>query len=232
MKYQALREQVCRANLDLNERGLVMGTFGNVSGVDREAGVFVIKASGVPYHQLAPEHMVPVSLETGQPLDTRYRPSSDTPTHHALYQAFGCGGIAHSHSDFATASAQARTPVRCMGTTHADYFRGDIPVTRPMTPAEVADEYERNTGAVIIETFRAMRLSADEIPGVLVANHGPFAWGSTADAAVERAHVMEYLARVGTIGHLIDPRAPAPAAYLVDKHFFRKHGSAAYYGQR
>lgn len=231
MLAQTLREQVCRANLDLVDRGLVMGTFGNVSGVDRAAGLFVIKASGVPYDTLAPEHMVPISLETGEALESQFRPSSDTPTHLALYRAFECGGIAHTHSDFATACAQARTPVRCMGTTHADYFRGDVPVTRPMTQEEVDGEYEKNTGLVIVETFSSLGLSTDEIPGVLVANHGPFAWGQDASAAVERAHVLEYLARVNCIAGLVDPRASSPAQFLIDRHFLRKHGKSAYYGQ-
>ncbi len=233
LPYQALREQVCRANLDLVDRGLVMGTFGNVSGVDRSAGVFVIKASGVKYGELSAEHMVPVSLETGQALETTFRPSSDTPTHHELYLAFAeCGGVAHTHSDFATATAQARTPIRCMGTTHADYFRGDVPVTRPMTQEEVEDAYERNTGKVIVERFRELGLSGSDMTAVLVANHGPFAWGKDAFDAVERAHVLEYLARVESIRRLIDAGAPAPADYLVNKHFDRKHGKHAYYGQK
>jgi L-ribulose-5-phosphate 4-epimerase len=231
MLAQQLREQVYRANLDLVDRGLVMGTFGNVSGVDRAAGLFVIKASGVPYPTLGPEHMVPISLATGEPLEREWRPSSDTPTHLELYRAFDCGGIAHTHSDFATAFAHARTPVRCMGTTHADYFRGDVPVTRPMTESEVSGAYERNTGLVIVETFRTLALSAAEIPGVLVANHGPFAWGQDAGAAVERAHVLEYLARVNCIAGLVDPRATSPAQFLIDRHFLRKHGQQAYYGQ-
>jgi L-ribulose-5-phosphate 4-epimerase len=229
---QALREHVCRANLDLVERGLVMGTFGNVSGVDRSAGLFVIKASGVAYAELGPEHMVPISLETGRPLETTLRPSSDTPTHLEIYRAFACGGVAHTHSDFATALAQARTPVRCLGTTHADYFRGDVPVTREMTQAEVAAEYERNTGLVIVEAFRDGGLSAEEIPGVLVANHGPFVWGDDAAGAVERAHVLEYLARVNCIAGLMNAHPPAPAQFLIDRHFFRKHGARAYYGQK
>jgi len=231
MLAQELREQVCRANLDLVDRGLVMGTFGNVSGVDRAAGLFVIKASGVPYSALGPEHMVPISIATGEPLERDFRPSSDTPTHLELYRAFDCGGIAHTHSDFATAFAQARTPVSCMGTTHADYFRGDVPVTRPMTDSEVGGAYERNTGLVIVETFRELGVSASEIPGVLVANHGPFAWGHDAAAAVERAHVLEYLARVNCIAGLVDPRAASPAQFLIDRHFLRKHGQQAYYGQ-
>jgi L-ribulose-5-phosphate 4-epimerase len=227
----ALREEVCRANLDLVARGLVMGTFGNVSGIDRNAGVFVIKASGVPYDELRPEHMVPISLATGQPLENRFRPSSDTPTHLELYRALSCGGIAHTHSDFATAFAQARTPVPCLGTTHADYFRGDVPVTRPMTREEVEGNYEANTGLVIVEAFRAQKISPEEVPGVLVANHGPFAWGKDAAAAVECAQVLEYLARVNCIGGLVSSKSPAPAQYLIDRHFFRKHGKDAYYGQ-
>lgn len=228
---RTLREQVCEANLRLAERGLVTGTFGNVSGVDREAGLFVIKASGMPYDAMTWEHMVPVSLDTGAVLDGSLRPSSDTPTHHEIYRAFGCGGIAHTHSDFATAFAQAVAPIPCTGTTHADFFRGDIPVTRAMTREEVEHEYERNTGRVIVETFRSRALSPDEVAGVVVANHGPFVWAADAAAAVERAHALEMIARVECIRRLIRADAPPPAAFLVDKHFFRKHGKTAYYGQ-
>ena len=229
---EALREQVCRANLDLVARGLVMGTFGNVSGVDREAGLFVIKASGVPYDDLTAEHMVPISLETGKPLETRFRPSSDTPTHHELYRAFSCGGVAHTHSDFATAFAQASKPIKCMGTTHADYFRGDVPVTRPMTMEEVETDYERNTGLVIVETFETLGLSDEEVSAALVANHGPFTWGRDAFEAVDRAHVLEYLARTECIRQLVNRDAPEPAGFLIQKHFSRKHGKGAYYGQK
>ena len=228
---EALRDQVCRANLDLVARGLVMGTFGNVSGVDRDAGLFVIKASGVPYGQLTAEHMVPISLETGLPLETRFRPSSDTPTHHEIYRAFSCGGVAHTHSEFATAFAQASAPVPCMGTTHADYFLGDIPVTRPMTREEVQTDYERNTGLVIAETFETLGLSAAHVPAVLVANHGPFTWGDDAFEAVERSGILEYLARMDCAQRRIAPDAPRPADYLIEKHFSRKHGDGAYYGQ-
>lgn len=232
MLAQALREQVCRANLDLVARGLVMETFGNVSGVDRAAGLFVIKASGVPYQQLTAEHMVPVSLETGKPLETRYRPSSDTDTHHELYRAFlTCGGVAHTHSEYATAFAQARTPIPCMGTTHADYFPTDIPVTRAMTREEVETDYERNTGLVIVSSFASMGLSGDEVTAALVANHGPFAWGTDAEHAVERAAIVEYLARMTAIQRAMAPDAPRPADFLVHKHFSRKHGKNAYYGQ-
>jgi L-ribulose-5-phosphate 4-epimerase len=229
---RALREQVCQANLLLAERGLVTGTFGNVSGVDRAAGLFVIKASGVPYHAMTWEHMVPVSLDTGAALEGALRPSSDTPTHHELYRAFGCGGIAHTHSDFATAFAQAATPIPCTGTTHADFFRGDVPVTRAMTRDEVERDYERHTGLVIVETFRTRGISPEEVPGVVVANHGPFAWGADAGAAAECAHALETVARIECIRRLIKSDAPLPAAFLIDKHFLRKHGAGAYYGQK
>jgi L-ribulose-5-phosphate 4-epimerase len=226
-----LRERVCQSNLALAESGLVTETFGNVSGVDRAAGLFVIKPSGVSYDELTPAHLVAVSLETGRVLEGELRPSSDTPTHLELYRAFPCGGIAHSHSAYATAFAQARRAVPCLGTTHADYFRGDVPVTRPLTREEVEQEYERHTGLVIVETFRTLRLSAEDVPGALVANHGPFTWGVDPMAAVERARVLEHLALVAYLTHRIDAAAPGPAAYLVDKHFRRKHGTDAYYGQ-
>ena len=226
-----LRRAVLRANRRLAESGLVLGTFGNVSGVDREAGLFVIKPSGVPYGELRPTMMVPVSLETGEVLEGKLRPSSDTPTHRELYLAFDCGGIAHTHAECATAFAQARTPIRCMGTTHADFFRGDVPVTRPLAEAEVATDYERNTGRVIVETFRSRRLDPAEIPGVLVANHGPFTWGADPFEAVERALVLEQLARMEITLRLVAPDAPRPDAFLIEKHFGRKHGTDAYYGQ-
>jgi L-ribulose-5-phosphate 4-epimerase len=226
-----LRREVLRANRLLVESGLVLGTFGNVSGVDRDAGLFVIKPSGVPYDRLTAGAMVPVSLETGEVLEGKFRPSSDTPTHLELYRAFPCGGIAHVHSEAATALAQVRAPVRCLGTTHADHFRGDVPVTRALTEAEVAGAYERNTGVAIVETFAALGLVPMEVPGVLVANHGPFTWGEDAAAAVERARVLELLARMEITARLLAPDAPRPDPFLVDRHFFRKHGKDAYYGQ-
>lgn len=226
-----LREDVYQANRALVESGLVMGTFGNVSAVDRSAGVFVIKPSGVPYQELTPAKMVPVALTTGQAVQGKLRPSSDAPTHLELYRAFACGGIAHTHSEYATAFAQARRAIPCMGTTHADYFRGDIPVTRPMTREEVDGEYERHTGLVIVETFRARNLDAAEIPGVLVANHGPFTWGDDAFAAVEHARVLEYLARVECARLRLAPDAPRPDDFLIERHYLRKHGRRAYYGQ-
>jgi L-ribulose-5-phosphate 4-epimerase len=227
-----LREVVYHANRALAETGLVLGTFGNVSGVDRQAGLFAIKPSGVAYESLTPAHMVLVSLETGEVVDSSLRPSSDTPTHLELYRAFpACGGIVHTHSEFATALAQARLPVRCMGTTHADYFRGDVPVTRPMTQAEVEGGYERETGLVIVEAFRTAGVSPEEVPAVLVANHGPFAWGPEPFKAIEHARVLEFLARLDCTTRAIAPDAPRPAPYLVDKHYLRKHGAGAYYGQ-
>lgn len=226
-----LRDAVWRANLALVESGLVLGTFGNVSAVDRTEAIFVIKPSGVPYDELTPGHMVPVSLETGEVVDGDLRPSSDTPTHLELYRAFPCGGIAHTHSLYATALAQARRTIPCMGTTHADYFRGDIPVTRPLSEAEVTTDYERHTGLVIVESFAALGVAADAIPGALVANHGPFAWGADAQAAVEHARILEYLARMEHIRLGVAPDAPRPDDFLIDKHYRRKHGADSYYGQ-
>lgn len=225
------RDAAFQANRALVESGLVMGTFGNVSALDRAAGVFYIKPSGLPYERLKAADMVPVSLASGEVVDGKLRPSSDTPTHLELYRAFACGGVAHTHSAYATAFAQARRPIACMGTTHADHFRGDIPVTRPLTREEVDGGYERHTGLVIVERFREQQLSPGEIPGVLVANHGPFTWGADAFLAVEHARVLEYLARVEAIRVSVGPDAPRPADFLVDKHYRRKHGRDAYYGQ-
>ena len=228
---RALRESVWAANLELADSGLVTGTFGNVSGADRDAGLFAIKPSGVPYAELTPDHMVLVSLETGEVARGDLRPSSDTPTHHELYRAFRCGGIAHTHSEFATALAQARLPVRCMGTTHADHFRGDIPVTREITEAEVAGDYERNTGLVIVEAFADAGIPPEEVAAVLVANHGPFTWGADGHEAVVRSEMLELLARMECTIRAIAPDAPRPAPHLIDRHFLRKHGRDAYYGQ-
>ena len=226
-----LRESVLAANVELAASGLVMGTFGNLSAVDRAAGLFAIKPSGVPYHELRLEHMVVVSLESGEVVDSRFRPSSDTPTHLELYRAFDCRAVVHTHSEYATMFAQTRTPIRCMGTTHADYFRGDVPVTRALRRDEVEASYERNTGLVIVETFREQGLDAGEIPAVLVANHGPFAWGGSTAQAIENAGVLEYVARLEWRGRLMAPGAPRPDSFLTDTHYLRKHGAKAYYGQ-
>jgi L-ribulose-5-phosphate 4-epimerase len=227
-----LREIVFHANRALAETGLVIGTFGNVSQADRTIGVFVIKPSGIPYDTLTPAHMVPVSLETGEVVDSNLRPSSDTATHLELYRAFGCGGIVHTHSEYATAFAQARVAVRCMGTTHADYFRADVPVTRPLTKEEVGNEYEKNTGLVIVETLRREGLSCNEMAAVLVANHGPFTWGPDAASAIEHAEILEYLARLEWRMRALAAEAARPDSFLIDKHYLRKHGPDAYYGQK
>lgn len=231
LRAASLREAVCEANLELVASGLVLETFGNVSGADREQGIFAIKPSGVPYDALTAAHMVLVSLETGEVVDGDLRPSSDTPTHLELYRAFSCGGVAHTHSEAATALAQARLPLRCMGTTQADYFRGDVPLTRAMTREEVTGAYERNTGLVIVETFREAGISPEEVGAVLVASHGPFTWGADAAQAVERSRVLEFLARMEWAVRAMAPDPARPAPYLVDRHFLRKHGKDAYYGQ-
>jgi L-ribulose-5-phosphate 4-epimerase len=232
MEFESLRTRVHYANQELAGSGLVMGTFGNLSAVDRDAGVMVIKPSGVPYEQLAPEHMVPVSLETGEVIDSTLRPSSDTPTHLELYRAFPCGAIVHTHSEYATTLAQARLGVRCLGTTHADYFRGDVPVTRPMRQDEVEVDYERHTGLVIIETFAERNLSPEDVQAVLVANHGPFAWGPDTAKAIETARVLEYLSRIECRLLAMGVDATRPDAFLIDKHYRRKHGATRYYGQQ
>jgi L-ribulose-5-phosphate 4-epimerase len=232
MSYERLRQVAYDANMALASSGLVMGTFGNLSAADHTDGVFAIKPSGVPYEKLTPAEMVVVSLEAGVVIDGALRPSSDTPTHLELYRAFECGAVVHTHSEFATLFAQARRPIRCMGTTHADYFHGDIPVTRPMRREEVEQDYERNTGLVIAETFLAGEVSPAEVPAVLVANHGPFAWGPDAAAAIENARVLEYLARLEWRVRTMAPDAGPPDDFLIDKHYRRKHGPQAYYGQK
>lgn len=233
MQARNLRERAFEANRRLAGTGLVLGTFGNVSECDRQAGLLAIKPSGVAYDALTPDQMVLVSLESGAVVDGVLRPSSDTPTHVELYRAFSTiGGIVHTHSEYATVFAQARLAIRCMGTTHADYFHGDVPVTRAMTAAEVATDYEKNTGHVIVETFEKGKISPDEVPAVLVANHGPFTWGVDAMKAIDHAEVLEYVARVEWRVRALNPDAPRPDTCLVDKHHSRKHGPGAYYGQK
>lgn len=233
MTHADLRRRAFDANQALAGTGLVLGTFGNVSALDRAAGVMAIKPSGVSYDALTPADMVVIDLASGGVVDGALSPSSDTPTHLVLYRAFpGAGGIVHTHSEYATALAQARLPIRCLGTTHADHFRGDVPVTRPMREDEVASDYEANTGHVIVEAFTAGGISPDEVPAVLVANHGPFVWGPDAMTAIEYARVLEFLARMEVTVRMVAPDAPRPAPFLVDKHYLRKHGEAAYYGQQ
>jgi len=227
----ALRKEVYEANLALVAAGLVMDTFGNVSGLDRAEGVFYIKPSGIPYEDLSPARMVPVSLESGEAVSGDLRPSSDTPTHLELYRAFGCGGIAHTHSEFATVLAQARLPVRCMGTTHADFFRGDVPVTRDLSDEEISGDYETHTGRVIVEVFQELGTSPEEVPAVLVSRHGPFTWGRTPAEAVKHSAILEYVARMDTTHRSLHTSQHPPPPALVERHFLRKHGSGAYYGQ-
>ncbi len=225
-----LKEQVCRANVELGAEGLVIQTFGNVSGIDRERNLVAIKPSGVPYEALGPDQIVVVSLETGQPVEGDLKPSSDTPTHLELYRAFGSiGGVAHTHSTCATAWAQARREIPPLGTTHADYFHGPVPCTQPMTAAEIKTDYEANTGKVIVKRF--VELDPLEFPGTLVANHGPFTWGTDAIQAVHAASALEHLARLAAETLRIEPGAGAISVELLDKHFLRKHGPGRYYGQ-
>jgi L-ribulose-5-phosphate 4-epimerase len=228
---EQLKADVCRANLDLVAEGLVIQTWGNVSGIDREKGLVVIKPSGVPYDGMKPEHMVVVSMETGNVVEGDLRPSSDTPTHLVLYRAFpGVGGIVHTHSLYATAWAQAKKSIPALGTTQADYWYGAIPCTRLMTEDEINGAYEEKTGDVIVETFKG----ADpmQVPSVVVASHGPFAWGADAHMAVHNAVVMEYVARLASETLRIAPDAGSMQSALLDKHFLRKHGPKAYYGQK
>ncbi|HVM62023.1 MAG TPA: L-ribulose-5-phosphate 4-epimerase [Verrucomicrobiae bacterium] len=226
-----LKQIVCDANRQLVREGLVVQTWGNVSGVDRASGHLVIKPSGVPYDAMAPEHMVVVSLEAGEVVEGDLRPSSDTPTHLILYRAFKeIGGIVHTHSLYATAWAQARRDLPALGTTHADYFHGPVPGTRLLTASEIKQDYEANTGRVIVEKFK--KLDPLHVPGVLVASHAPFAWGATVEKAVENAIVLEHLARLASETLRIKPSVKPMPRVLLDKHFLRKHGRGAYYGQK
>ncbi len=226
---EVLKQKVYEANMDLPRYGLVTFTWGNVSGIDREKGFFVIKPSGVEYDKLRPEDMVVVDLE-GNKVEGDYNPSSDTPTHLELYKAFpNCGGIVHTHSPWATSWAQACKGIPAFGTTHADYFYGEIPATRLMTKEEIESAYEKNTGLVIIETFKDK--DPEAIPGVLVSNHGPFAWGTDPHNAVHNAVVMEECAKMALHSLQLNPELPQISQTILDKHYLRKHGANAYYGQ-
>jgi L-ribulose-5-phosphate 4-epimerase len=224
-----LREQVLHANLELVRRGLVLYTFGNASGISREEGLVAIKPSGVPYEALQPQDLVVTDLN-GQTVEGNLRPSSDLPTHLVLYNAFPkIGAVVHTHSEYATAWAQARKPIPCFGTTHADYFHGPIPVTDDMTPEEITSDYEKNTGQVIVRAFQ--KLDYASVPAVLVANHASFAWGPDPETAAHHAVVLEAVARMAYFTVGINHSAPAIGRDLHDKHHLRKHGSSAYYGQ-
>jgi L-ribulose-5-phosphate 4-epimerase len=226
---QRLREQVLEANLELLRKGLVLYTFGNASGISREEGLVVIKPSGIPYERMKPEHLVVTDL-SGKIVEGNLKPSSDLPTHLVLYrQCPEIGGVGHTHSEYAAAWAQTRRSIPCFGTTHADYFHGPVPVTAEMTAEEIADAYEENTGHAIVRSLKPTNPSA--IPGVLVANHGPFAWGENAESAAHNATILEAMARMAYLTLGINSAAQAVATALHDKHYLRKHGKNAYYGQ-
>lgn len=229
MLLETLRAEVLEANLELVRRGLVLYTFGNASGISRKDGLVVIKPSGVPYENLAAEHMVVTRLD-GEIVEGELRPSSDLPTHLQLYKHFpNAGGVAHTHSEFATAWAQAGMPIPCFGTTHADYFHGEVPVTRPLSPEEIAGDYEKNTGLAICRLFQ--QIDPDAVPAALVAGHGPFCWGPTAAAAAHHAVILESVARMAFSTVALARDASPIGRALHDKHFLRKHGQGAYYGQ-
>ena len=228
---EKLKESVCKANLELPKYGLVTFTWGNVSGVDRESGLMVIKPSGVEYDNMTEDDMVVVDLESGRVVEGKWKPSSDTPTHLVLYRAFGnVGGVVHTHSRYATSFAQAGKGISALGTTHGDYFYGEIPCTRKMTPEEIGGEYELETGNVIVEAFGER--SPDDVPAALVHSHGPFAWGTDPQNAVHNAVVLEELALMALCTRIISPDTQEMQPELLDKHYLRKHGKNAYYGQK
>jgi L-ribulose-5-phosphate 4-epimerase len=229
MLLRALREQVLDANLELVRRGLVLYTFGNVSGIARAEGLVAIKPSGVPYEKLTPESMVVTDLG-GNVVEGTLRPSSDLATHIEIYKAFpNVGGVAHTHSPSATAWAQARRPIPCFGTTHADYFHGPVPVTECLKPEDIVGHYEKNTGHVICRAFET--IDPDAVPAVLVAGHGPFSWGPDAAAAAHNAVILEYIAGMARDTVVLSADAECISQELHDKHYLRKHGTRAYYGQ-
>ena len=230
---EELKQQVCEANLDLVKEGLVIQTWGNASALDRESGLVVIKPSGVPYSSMKPLHMVVVSLKDGKVVDGYLKPSSDTPTHLVLYRAFQkIGGVVHTHSLYATAWAQACRPLLAFGTTQADYWYGEVPCTRKMKPAEIQKDYEANTGHVIVESFKKAKFDPMQHPAVLVASHGPFTWGKDVHDAVHNASVLEFIAKLNGETLRINPKTTPMQPVLLDKHYLRKHGPGAYYGQK
>jgi L-ribulose-5-phosphate 4-epimerase len=227
-----LRHVVARANNEVAAAGLVVHAFGNASQVDRDAGVFAIKPSGIPCQDVTGDDIVVITLDEGEVVWGDNRPSSDTPTHRAIFSGMAeVGGVVHTHSRFATAWAQARTAIPCLGTTHADHFRGAVPVTRVLTDDEITGHYEANTGRVIVEMYGDDGLDPDEAPGALVASHGPFAWGRDAASAVKMAAAMEVIAELALHTLAIDPSRPPLEDALLERHFSRKHGPLAYYGQ-
>ena len=230
---EELKQKVSEANLDLPRRGLVTDTWGNVSGIDRKQGLVVIKPSGVAYASMRPEDMVVIALETGERVEGALAPSSDTPTHLELYRAFpALGGIVHTHSTYAVAWAQVRQDIPCYGTTHADYFYGAVPCTRELAQEEIDAGYEAYTGRIIVETFQERQIDPTNVPAVLCANHGPFAWGENPAQAVCHAAVLEAVAQMALLTRLLDRDVQPAPQRLQDKHYLRKHGPDAYYGQQ
>ena len=228
---ESLKEAVFKANLELVNQGLVVYTWGNVSGVDRDKNVIVIKPSGVKYDTMKKEDMVVVDFD-GNVVEGKYNPSSDTPTHLELYKKYPeISGVVHTHSEYATSFAQAQTPIKPYGTTHADYFYGEVPCTRELTNKEITSEYEVNTGLVIIETLEERNIKPSEVPGILVGHHGPFTWGKSPSDAVHNAKVLEEVAKMALHTKQINPNAIEVPDHLLDKHYLRKHGKNAYYGQ-
>lgn len=228
---EELKQKVYEENLKLPRYGLVTFTWGNVSGIDRESGLFVIKPSGVPYEELTPEDMVVMKL-SGEKVEGRCNPSSDTPTHAELYKAFPTiGGVVHTHSAWATSWAQAGRAIPCYGTTHADYIYGEVPCVRTLTKEEIAEAYEKNTGLLIASEFRSRGLDPEAVPAVLCRNHGPFTWGKDAAEAVHNAVVLEEVAKMALWTERLNPAVQPAPQELQDKHYFRKHGANAYYGQ-
>lgn len=231
MSYEKLKEEVYRVNRAIVDAGLVVLTWGNASGVDREAGVMAIKPSGVDYDVLKPSDMVVLSIETGEIVEGSLKPSSDTPTHLVIYRKFpSAGGIVHTHATYATSWAQSGLDLPCLGTTHADHFYGPVPVARLLTETELG-AYEHNTGEVIAECFRTRGLDPAQVPAVLLPHHGPFAWGPDPEHALQNAIALEQVAKMAALTYQINPEAPAIPGSLLDKHFLRKHGAGAYYGQ-
>ena len=230
MKLKTLREEVLEANLELVRRGLVLFTFGNASGISREKGLVVIKPSGVPFEKLRPENLVVTDLD-GKVIEGKLRPSSDLPTHVRLYRDFpGIGGVVHTHSSYATAWGQAGREIPCFGTTHADYFYGSIPVTAPMSAEAIESGYEANTAVAILERFQG--IDPLDMPAVLVSGHGPFCWGESATDAAHNAVILEEVARIAYRTVALNPKASGISDSLLNKHFKRKHGAGAYYGQK
>ncbi len=228
---EELKKRVYEANMLLPKYGLVTFTWGNVSEIDRESGLFCIKPSGVDYDKLTPDDMVVMDLD-GNKVEGKYKPSSDTPTHLELYKAFGeIGGIVHTHSSYATSWAQAGRSIPCYGTTHADYIYGEVPCVRCLTKEEIDSAYETNTGLLIVSEFKRMGKDVTAVPCVLCKNHGPFAWGKDAHEAVHNAVVLEEVAKMAMRAEAIDPKVQPAPQELQDKHYFRKHGANAYYGQ-